>query len=67
MKKLHGDIDELQKDLDEWIVYYNNERTDYDKMHCGRTPMKTLMNDKTVWPKKNLTQIQTDRRLMRNG
>lgn len=56
-KKLYGDIDELQKDLDEWIAYYNNERTHQGKMCCGRTPMETLMDGKTVWAEKNLAQI----------
>ena len=26
-KKLYASVDELQKDLEEWIHYYNNERT----------------------------------------
>ena len=26
-KKLYGNIEELQADLDEWLEYYNNERT----------------------------------------
>jgi hypothetical protein len=56
-KKLYGDIDELQKDLDEWIKYYNNERTHQGKMCCGRTPMETLLDGKTVWAEKNLAQI----------
>jgi transposase InsO family protein len=38
-KKLYTNIEELQKDLDEWIHYYNNERTHQGKICCGRTPM----------------------------
>ena len=41
-KILYGDIDTLQKDLDEWLDYYNNERTNRGKMCCGRTPIDTL-------------------------
>ena len=26
LKKIYGDIETLQSDLDEWIHYYNNER-----------------------------------------
>lgn len=26
-KKLYGDLDTLQSDLDEWLAHYNNERT----------------------------------------
>ena len=56
-KKLYGDINELQKDLDEWIKYYNNDRTHQGKMCCGRTPIETLMDGKTIWAEKNLAQI----------
>lgn len=51
-KKLYGDIDTLQKDLDEWIIYYNNERTHQGKMCCGRTPMETLEEGKIIWKDK---------------
>jgi hypothetical protein len=50
-------MEELQKDLDEWIHYYNNERTHQGKMCCGRTPMETLLDGKSVWAEKNLAQI----------
>ena len=56
-KKLYGDLAELQKDLDEWLVYYNNERTHQGKMCNGRTPMDTLQDGKQIWVQKNLTQI----------
>ncbi|HAU4261392.1 IS481 family transposase, partial [Legionella pneumophila] len=42
-KKIYESIDELQKDLDEWMDYYNNQRTHQGKMCCGRTPMQTLI------------------------
>ncbi len=53
-KKLYRDIDELQHDLDDWILYYNYERTHQDKMCCGRTPMETLEDGKKLWKEKNL-------------
>ncbi|WP_372834928.1 IS481 family transposase [Pontibacterium sp.] len=53
-KKLYGSIDELQKDLDIWIDYYNNERTHQGKMCCGRTPKETLLDGKSVWLEKKL-------------
>jgi len=56
-KKLYGDLAELQKNLDEWLVYYNNDRTHQGKMCNGRTPMDTLLDGKQVWVQKNLTQI----------
>lgn len=56
-KKLYGDIDSLQADLDNWLWYYNNERTHQGKMCCGRTPMDTLQDGKRIWAEKNLNQI----------
>lgn len=56
-KKLYSKIDSLQKDLDEWIESYNNDRTHQGKMCCGRTPMATLLDGKTIWAEKNLAQI----------
>jgi transposase InsO family protein len=56
-KKLYVTQDELQKDLDEWIKYYNNERTHQGKMCCGRTPLETLLDGKRIWAEKNLAQI----------
>lgn len=41
-KKVYRSIEELQKDLDNRLFYYNNERTHSGK-HCyGKTPMQTL-------------------------
>ena len=51
-KKVYADIDALQKDLDEWLHYYNNKRTHQGKMCCGRTPMATLEDGKQIWQEK---------------
>lgn len=51
-KKLYGDMDALQTDLDEWLHYYNNERTHQGKMCCGRTPIETLEGGKQIWKEK---------------
>lgn len=56
-KKLYSDLESLQKDLDEWLEFYNNERTHQGKMCCGRTPMQTLLDGKAVWDSKNMSQI----------
>ena len=56
-KKRYGDMVELQKDLDEWLAYYNNERTHQGKMCCGRTPLDTLHEGQLIWAQKNLAQI----------
>lgn len=51
-KKIYNDIESLQIDLDEWLNYYNNERTHQGKMCCGRTPMETLLDGKQIWKEK---------------
>lgn len=56
-KKLYATIEDLQKDLDEWINYYNNDRTHQAEMCCGRTPIETLLEGKLIWEEKNLAQI----------
>ena len=51
-KKIYQDIETLQADLDEWMQYYNNERTHQGKMCCGRTPIETLEDGKEIWQEK---------------
>jgi transposase InsO family protein len=51
-KKVYTSLDELQKDLDEWLDGYNNERTHQGKMCCGRTPMQTFLDAKPLWDEK---------------
>lgn len=51
-KKVYDSIDELQKDLDDWVSYYNHQRTHQGKMCCGRTPMQTLLEGKKIWQEK---------------
>lgn len=53
-KKIYREIDSLQSDLDQWLEYYNNERTHQGKMCCGRTPMETLEDGKQIWQEKQL-------------
>ena len=56
-KKLYATIEDLQINLDEWINYYNNDRTHQAEMCCGRTPIETLLEGKLIWEEKNLAQI----------
>jgi len=51
-KKLYMTIESLQLDLDEWLNFYNTERTHQGKHCCGRTPMETLMAGKEIWKEK---------------
>jgi transposase InsO family protein len=41
-KKLYTSLDEMQQDLDEWMKYYNQERTHSGRYCYGKTPMETF-------------------------
>ena len=43
-KKIYNSMEELQLDLDQWLKYYNEDRTHQGKKCCGRTPMQTLID-----------------------
>jgi len=42
-------LEELQADLDDWVGHCNAERTHQEKICCGRTPMRTLVEENTLW------------------
>ena len=47
-RRLYQSLEELQADLDTWIDSYNTQRTHQGKMCCGRTPMQTLIEGKSL-------------------
>ena len=47
-KKIYNSIDELQRDLDEWLDYYNNQRSHSGKYCYGKTPMQTFHETKKI-------------------
>jgi transposase InsO family protein len=51
-KKIYRSIEELQVDLDQWIAFYNHDRTHQGKMCNGRTPMQTLRDAKEIYDSK---------------
>jgi len=53
-KKVYATLEQLQADLDEWLVKYNTERTHQGKMCCGRTPFETMLDGKKIWQEKKL-------------
>ena len=55
-KKLYSDIETLQRDLDEYMARYNNERTHQGKRCKGRTPMATFIDGKKLFKEKNLEE-----------
>ena len=59
-KKVYNTIEELQKDADEWIREYNEERTHTGKYCFGKTPMQTFLDSKHLADKKNLDILQNE-------
>jgi len=41
-KKVYNSLDEMQRDLDEWMKYYNQERAHSGRYCFGKTPMETF-------------------------
>ena len=41
-KRLYASLEQLQADLDAWLVTYNEQRTHQGRMCCGRTPWEAL-------------------------
>ena len=52
-KKIYLSIEELQKDADEWIKYYNEERPHSGKYCYGKPPMQTFLDSKKIALEKN--------------
>lgn len=56
-KKLYTSIEQMQKDLDEWLHYYNHERTHSGKYCYGKTPMQTLIESKHLAQEKRIDEL----------
>jgi integrase-like protein len=54
-KKIYTTLEELQKDLDEWIDSYNRERTHSGKYCYGKTPFETFQETKKLAKEKDIT------------
>jgi len=53
-RKMYASIEELQANVDAWIMDYNTERTHSGK-HCfGKTPMQTFLDSKPIAIEKQL-------------
>lgn len=56
-KKIYGNMETLQTDLDEYMNRYNHERTHQGKRCQGRTPMQTFIDGKKYYAEKNLNDL----------
>ena len=52
-KKIYSAIEELQRDLDAWLYYYNHERPHSGKYCYGKTPIQTFLDSKKLAIEKN--------------
>ncbi|EMG08988.1 integrase core domain protein [Leptospira interrogans serovar Grippotyphosa str. LT2186] len=57
-KKVYNSIEDLQKDLDQWIDSYNNERTHQGKYCFCKTPIQTFLDTKELAKNKYLDNLQ---------
>ncbi|EKR99739.1 integrase core domain protein [Leptospira mayottensis 200901122] len=57
-KKVYNSIEDLQKDLDQWIDSYNKERPHQGKYCFCKTPMQTFLDTKELAKNKYLDNLQ---------
>ncbi len=56
-KKVYTTLEELQRDVDEWLEQYNRERTHTGKYCFGRTPLQTFRETKHLAQAKMLDTL----------
>jgi transposase InsO family protein len=59
-KKLYRSLDEIQKDADAWLAWYNAERPHSGKYCFGKTPMQTFLESKHLADEKDLDRLRPD-------
>lgn len=47
-KKIYRSCEELQQDVDSWLIQYNNHRSHSGKYCYGKTPMQTFLDSKHI-------------------
>lgn len=57
-KKIYHSIEELQQDVDEWLLVYNNQRPHSGRYCYGKTPMQTFSESKHLAEAKMLDKQQ---------
>jgi transposase InsO family protein len=56
-KRIFNTLDDLQAELDEWIHWYNHERTHEGKYCFGKTPWQTFMESKYLAFEKQIKNV----------
>ena len=57
-KKIYHSIEELQQDVDEWLLVYNRQRPHSGRYCYGKTPMQTFGESKHLAEAKMLDREQ---------
>ncbi len=57
-KKVFESIDELQQEVDTWLVEYNEQRSHSGKYCFGKTPLQTFIDAKCIAQEKMLDRIE---------
>jgi transposase InsO family protein len=56
-KKMYNSLEEMQKDIDQWIQLYNNERAHSGRYCFGKTPMQTFIDSKELAKAKDVNNL----------
>ena len=56
-KKIYSGLEEMQKDIDQWLGFYNNERPHSGRYCFGKTPMQTFSDSKELAQAKDVTNL----------
>ncbi|QGP41093.1 Integrase core domain protein (plasmid) [Piscirickettsia salmonis] len=60
-KKVYNSLEELQVDVDEWLIKYNQHRPHSGKYCYGKTPMQTFQDSKHLAQEKIINKnVQSD-------
>jgi hypothetical protein len=56
-KKVYTSLEQLQEDVEKWLIEYNEERTHTGKYCYGKTPMQTFLESKHIAHEKMLDRL----------
>ena len=56
-KKIYTTLEEMQKDIDQWISLYNNERSHSGRYCFGKTPIQTFADSKELAKAKDINNL----------
>jgi hypothetical protein len=56
-KEMYNSLEEMQKDIDQWIQLYKNERAHSGRYCFGKTPMQTFIDSKVLAKAKDVNNL----------